>query len=354
MATTKRTPGGEPEEQGLKLDEINPGGEKDLLNDDEVRQQGAAPTIVGDAAKMVGQEIPEATHKGATINIDSGSDDAKKTSGTGANEKKQGGPASPNAGGEKQEDFNSEFAQMPSDEQQQITAMTSDTIIDTILALVKKIPDLISISQDKLDDLHDKGEIDKYQLIPKNKYTSDTVTVSQYANILTEKIRPSFEIPGEDIEKIRPLAAYVLNKKGFAPSPEQLLLGLGIKVGIGVGVATIAGIIGRFGMIKELKKQRQHSQEQAQTNLAQQPIHKADQMTADGQPVHKQETQPIHKEDLANPAINEIVNRATANNANNTNESTDMGKSGPSKEGKQNDKKIYTPKSPRKGTPRKK
>jgi hypothetical protein len=206
----------EPEE--ASLNEVNQEGAFDPINSEElVDNAHKNPKVVGDTS-VLNEEMPYASHEAQTINLD------EQPFETQGQAQPQGQSTWYGTAPEPEEQFNPEFSSMPEEEQNQNAELTADALIHAYSSLKLAIPSAISISEKKLNKLHDKGEININQPVRANRHSPETISVKEFVNRFNDTLQKPFETKSEFKESVKPLLVSILKKKGFAPTPEQLII----------------------------------------------------------------------------------------------------------------------------------
>ena len=236
----------EPEEN--LFSQVNHAGNFDPLNNEPVKEADRQSTIIGDQTKL-NNPIPGAIHKGQTINLDD----------TNPNQGQPGGSGGPQPGAgpspQKEEPFNPGFQEMPAEEQNQSAELTAKAMLDGYVNLKKALSKVLGISERKLKQLHEDGEVDMYMNI---RYKSgELVSLATVVQRFNEGIKKPFETDQEFIDKALPLLIYILGKKGFALTPEQMLMYLFVMDLLNTGIHIYQCMKDRREMLDNLREATQ-------------------------------------------------------------------------------------------------
>lgn len=292
----------EPEEK-LDLSQVNRGGFRDQINGEKVIELPQdSVRVVGGSAETLSTSIPEPIYAAQEINLapGGGSTSAGPIPNTG-NTKHSGGSGggippktpngNPNAGSFQQEPqgqapppkpdaFNSGFTEMPEEDQVDSANMLADVIINAYCGGTRLIPKVVEISDKKLEQLHEDGEIDMYRNIPTHRGSHQMITVKNYIGNFNNEISGKFETSEETKQAARPLLAHILKSKGAGMTPEQALIALVAQDLIGKGFALWQGFGQRSEMLNHLRELNANAPKQtAPMPPTPPPVHPAEPVT---------------------------------------------------------------------------
>lgn len=224
-----------PEDQNLS--NTNPGEEFDPLNNESVIDQAhKRVNVVGDTSKLH-EEIPAAGETVHTIDLNAHFDLGAGAGGVPPNNGSVppgSNPQQPGAGqgggfNQSEEKFNQEFHDLPKNEKEENALIAADGIIHIYSSIKMIVPSLLSISEKKLNKMHNKGEINLFQPVKLSRLSPATITVKQLVDQYNATVDYPFVTSPEFKEQVRPLLAHVLQEEGIALTPKQLLIGLVVQ-----------------------------------------------------------------------------------------------------------------------------
>jgi len=235
------------------LSEVNRNGEYDNLNEEDViKSAGAKPHIVGDKSQL-NRPAPQAIHPGQTFDLNEQQQQFSQEQPGENNPHIDNGPA-PSEGN----NFNSGFEEVEPNIDEELPTDDHLATANYIHQLAKKgvhqLPKLFSISQKKIEKLHEKKELDATVVVPKSAMDPRPVTIFEVVRDFNEDIKRPFDIPDEWIEENNPLLARILAKKGAALSPEaQYGLNCGMLF-IGITMTSVDVLRSRNSFLDALKE----------------------------------------------------------------------------------------------------